>query len=230
MAESLPSTAHMAPAGETRKMVTTLSVVSALSGLLIVGAFVITEPYINANREAMIEKSVLTVVPGGTRKQVFGFAESGVVPNPENAGFGERFYAVYDDAGTLKGLALETSGQGYADIVRILYGYDPDRQVVIGMTVLESKETPGLGDRIGKDPAFLANFDALDATADPATGVIVNAITVVKNGTKDDPWEIDAISGATIGSKAVGAMMDRGLRADLPRIRPYLDTIRKAPL
>lgn len=228
------SPAELAPGvaspGDTRRMVTTLSLVSALSGLLIVGAFELTAPFIDANREAMIEEAVFTVVPGGTRKQVYGFADDGLHPDPVDARFGERFYAVYDDAGLLKGLALETSGQGYQDIVRVLYGYDPESQTVIGMTVIESKETPGLGDKIAKDPEFIANFDALDARVDPGTGIIMNPITVVKHGTKDQPWEIDGISGATIGSKAVGAMMDRGLRATLPRVRPYLDTLRKAPL
>lgn len=224
-----PSAPQRHSSAETRKMVITLSLVSALSGLLIVGAFQVSAPYIEANREAMIERAIFTVVPGGTRKQIYGFEEGGVKPDPVGAGFGDRFYAVYDDAGALKGVALETSGQGYQDVIRVLYGYNPEGQKLLGMTVLESKETPGLGDKIGKDPSFLANFDGLDATTDPASGLIVNAVTVVKHGTKTHPWEIDGISGATISSKAIGAMMDHGLRSALPRLLPYLDTLRKAP-
>lgn len=220
--------AFVAPPANTSRMVKTLSLVSALSGLLIVGAFEVTAPYIEANREARIDRAIFQVVPGGTTKREFGFGDVDVNPDPANAAFGDRFYAVYDEGGTLKGLALEASGQGYQDVVRILYGYDPERQLVTGMTVIESKETPGLGDKIGKDPAFLENFLALDATVGPASDTIVNAISVVKHGTKSQPWEIDGISGATIGSKAVATMMDRGLREALPRVRPYLDTIRKA--
>jgi electron transport complex protein RnfG len=61
------------------------------------------------------------------------------------------------------------------------------------MEVLESRETPGLGDKIQKDPAFLGRFRDL-ATAP--------RIELVK-GRASRPNEIDAISGATISSKAV---------------------------
>lgn len=218
-----------APAADTRKMMAVLSGVAALSGLLIVGIFQYTAPFIDANREAMIERAIFTVVPGGTQKTVYAFAENGINPDGAGARFGERFYAVYDDAGALKGVALEASGQGYQDVIRVLYGYDPERQVVTGMTVLESKETPGLGDKIAKDPEFRANFDALDAAVDAGTGALVHGIAVVKHGKKQNPWEIDGISGATISSKAIGAMMDQSLRTCLPRLRPYLDQLRKAP-
>lgn len=220
--------AFVAAPANTLQMVKTLSLISALSGLLIVSAFQMTAPYIEANREAKIDRAIFQVVPGGTTKREFGFGDAGVNPDPANAAFGDRFYAVYDEGGMLKGLAFEDSGQGYQDVVRILYGYDPERQVVTGMTVIESKETPGLGDKIGKDPAFLENFVALDATVDPESNKIVHAVSAVKHGSKSQPWEIDGISGATVGSRAVAAMMDRGLREALPRVRPYLDTIRKA--
>ncbi len=219
-----------APVANPRKMVAVLSGVAALSGLLIVGIFQFTAPFIEANREAMIERAVFKVVPGGTEKQVYGFDENSVSPDPTAARFGDRFYAVYDDNNTLKGVALETSGQGYQDVIRILYGYDPVRQVVTGMTVLESKETPGLGDKISKDPNFVANFDALDATVDPGTGDLAHSITVVKNGKKEHAWEIDGITGATISSKAIGAMMDQGLKTSLPRLLPHLDKLKKAAL
>jgi len=210
-------------------MVTVLSGVAILSGLLIVGVFQFTLPHINANREAMIERAIFTVVPGGSVKAVYGYTEDGIQADPAGAGFGERFYAVYDEAGALSGVALEASGQGYQDVIRILYGYDPARQVVTGMTVLESKETPGLGDKIGKDPAFLANFDGLDATMDGAAGGLVNRIVAVKHGKKTNPWEIDGISGATISSVALADMLDAGLRRDLLRLLPHLGELERFP-
>ncbi len=209
-------------------MVKVALLISALSCLAIVGAFQVTSPYIEANHTARIDQAIFQVVPGGTSTRAFGFGDEGLNPNPGSAAFGDRFYAVYEDNGALKGLAFEASGQGYQDIIRILYGYDPDRQMVTGMTVLASKETPRLGDKIGKDPAFLDNFAALDATVDPLSNVLVNGIVAVKSGTKTQPWEIDGISGATVGSRAIAAMLDRALRQTLPRVRPYLDTIRKA--
>ena len=62
------------------------------------------------------------------------------------------------------------------------------------MEVLESRETPGLGDKIYKDAVFVAGFSALSVEPE---------IFAVKKGTKSQPNEIDAITGATISSKAV---------------------------
>ncbi|NIN78696.1 MAG: FMN-binding protein, partial [Planctomycetales bacterium] len=54
---------------------------------------------------------------------------------------------------------------------------------IIGMKVLESKETPGLGDKIGKDPKFLANFDKLEARLAEDGTNLEHAFEVVKPGT-----------------------------------------------
>jgi electron transport complex protein RnfG len=62
------------------------------------------------------------------------------------------------------------------------------------MEVLESRETPGLGDKIYKDAVFVGGFSALS---------IEPEIVAVKKGTKSRPNAIDAITGATISSKAV---------------------------
>ncbi len=231
MAETARSTTSAAggshPLPDPRK-IKFLAIVSALSGLLIVGAAQVTAPYVEANQNARIDRAIYDVVPGGSQRLVFGFSEDGLRTSPVNAVFGDRFYAVYDGQGDLKGLALEGAGRGYQDVVKILYGYDPDRQVVTGMTVLESRETQGLGDRIGKDPDFLQNFKALDAAVDPESNQLKHGIVAVMHGDKSQPWEVDGISGATVGSRAVAAILDHGLRNTLPRVRPHLDEIRKA--
>jgi electron transport complex protein RnfG len=90
--------------------------------------------------------------------------------------------------------AITGEGPGFQDIIGLLYGYLPDKRVIVGMEVLESRETPGLGDKIYKDADFIANF--LELAIDPT-------IVMVKKGRKSAPNEVDAISGATISSKAV---------------------------
>ena len=69
------------------------------------------------------------------------------------------------------------------------------------MEVLESRETPGLGDKIVKDQNFLGNFKALE---------VVPEIIAVASGTKSKENEVDSISGATISSKAVVRIMNAG--------------------
>jgi len=56
------------------------------------------------------------------------------------------------------GFALVAAEPGFQDTVKLIFGYDPGTKQLIGMTVLESKETPGLGDKIEKDAAFVGQF------------------------------------------------------------------------
>jgi len=89
---------------------------------------------------------------------------------------------------------MPAAGPGFQDTIAILYGYKPGQKIVVGMEVLESRETPGLGDKIYKDAEFVGGFSALSVEPE---------IFAVKKGTKSQPNEIDAITGATISSKAV---------------------------
>jgi electron transport complex protein RnfG len=47
---------------------------------------------------------------------------------------------------------------------------------------------------------------------------LLNEIITVKHGTKKHPWEIDAISGATVSSKAIGKMLNNSAKKQFPRI------------
>jgi electron transport complex protein RnfG len=134
-------------------------------------------------------------------------------------------YAGYDESGKLVGLALEAAAQGYQDVVRTLYGYSPECECIIGMTVLESKETPGLGDKVEKDrdPAFTANFKALDTKLNAEKTALANPIETVKHGTKRHPWQIDAISGSTVTSNAIGKGLNKSAQRLLPVLQYHLD-------
>ena len=56
-----------------------------------------------------------------------------------------------------------------------------------------------------------------------------NAIVTVKSGTKQNPWEIDAISGATISSNALGKALNQAGQRLLPKIVPHLAILRDNP-
>lgn len=127
-------------------------------------------------------------------------------------------YAGYDENGKLAGVAVEASGIGFAGALRVLYGYDPWKQVITGLHVLESKETPGLGDKIEKDSGFHANFAALDVSLNDDFSVPRNTITTVKAGHKKNPWEVDGITGATISSRAIGNILAASTRQMVPLI------------
>jgi electron transport complex protein RnfG len=76
------------------------------------------------------------------------------------------------------------------------------------MKVLESRETPGLGDKIISDGKFVGQFGQL--ALDPK-------VVVVKGGAHA-PNQLDAITGATISSRAVGAIVNKSAATWRPRL------------
>jgi len=173
------------------RLVLTLTLAGLFSGLAIVGAYEITQPMIAANQAAALRRAVFEVVPGAERLQGLIWKEDRL----EAAAEGETpdLYAAYTDAGDFVGYAIPGEGAGYQDVIRLLYGYDPEGRTTTGMEVLESRETPGLGDRIYKDPDFVGAFRSL--AVDPE-------IVLTKDGA-EAANEIDGITGATISSGAV---------------------------
>jgi len=216
--------AEQVPAQPSLQMLLTLGGIAMLAGFLIVLAFQLTEPLIEENKRILIEKALFQVVPGAVQQRQFRLAKTGVVSDPATPE-SEKIYVAYDDSGALRGVALEAAATGYQDVIRVLYGYDPKCQCITGIRVLKMAETPGLGDKIASDPAFLENFQALDARLDPAGDGLANAIVTVKHGEKSEPWQIDAISGATISSKAVGRMLNDSGQRMLPLIQRYQDQL-----
>jgi len=202
--------------------------IGAVCGLLIVSAFVLTEPTIERKKAEALERAIFEVLPAASASAPFRLSADGRFERVETAAPGEDLvYAAYDAAGELVGLALEARAMGYAETIRMLYGYSVAEEAIVGLNVLESKETPGLGDRIETDAGFRENFRALDARlADDLEG-LEHSIVTVKHGEKRNPWEIDGITGATIASKAVGRALDASAARWLPSVRRRLEDFRR---
>ncbi len=218
MTEQTPKPAeNMASASA---MIRTLGGIALISGILVVLVYQLTLPTILENRRIALERAIFKVLPGAVSKAKYILTEDGHIKldESETSSSGDTIYAGYDNSGMLIGLAMTAAAPGYADIIRILYGYSVECECIIGINVLESKETPGLGDKIEKDPEFLKNFIALDGKLDAGKMKLLNEIITVKHGTKKHPWEIDAISGATVSSKAIGKMLNNSAKKQFPRI------------
>lgn len=213
--------APAAPQTPGFRMIRTLGAIAMLSGLLVVLVFQYTKPIIAENQRIAIEKAVFKVVPGASRRVDIMLGENGVAVPGEDSGAGEKVYAAFDDQGNLKGVALASGAQGYQDIVKLLYGYDPECACIRGIKILKMTETPGLGDKIAFDPAFLKNFEALDAGLNDAGDALAHKIVAVKAGKKQSAWEVDAISGATISSVAVAKALDRSMQRMAPLIQRF---------
>jgi electron transport complex protein RnfG len=179
---------------EAARMMATLGIAGFCSGLALVGAYLITAPRIARNRTEALEAAIFRVLPGARSRKALSLRDGELTPvDAAGAAAEDTVYAGYDESGTRIGFAIPAEGPGFQDTIKLIYGYDPERERIVGMQVLESRETPGLGDRIVKDEAFVDNFRDLAVTPE---------VVVVKRAhTRDN--EVDAISGATISSNAV---------------------------
>ena len=214
-----PMTPPLTESGRSMAMLRTLVGVAAVAGTLIVVVFQLTLPIIKAKKAEALRRAVFEVIPGARKVVTFRLEEDGsLAPLTGEDERAIKYYAGYGEDNQLIGVAIEAQGQGYQDVIKVLYGYKPGEQQIIGMKVLESKETPGLGDRIGKDRGFLANFDKLTARLTQDGTKLEHAFEVVKPGAKKNPWQIDGITGATISSKAVGKLLNDSAPRRLPPV------------
>ncbi len=192
---------------ETPRLVATLAVAGLLSGLAIVSAYRLTLPTIRENQAAALRRAVFEVLPGAERMQRLEWRDGRLEPVTEADEGVPAVYAGYRADGAFVGYAIPGEGSGYQDTITLIYGYDPARRRIVGLQILESRETPGLGDRIFKDPAFGAQFR--DLAVDPA-------VVLVKE-TPTEPNQVDAITGATISSTSVVKIVQKSDEAWLAR-------------
>jgi len=199
-------------------------------GLLIVGVFEWTAPVIERNRAEALQQAIFRVLPAAATTRGFrSNADDGFEPVPDGTrNDGSLVYAGYDASGGLVGVAIEAEGMGYQDVIRVLYGYSVAEQAIAGLQVLESRETPGLGDKIETDAAFLQNFERLDVSLNEDRSALLHPIEFVKQGSKEHPWQVDGITGATISSTAIAEILGGSASYWVPRVRQKLDDFQEA--
>ncbi len=212
----------MPPAG---RLILILSVIALISGVTIVFAYQITAEPIARNHRERLERAVFTVLPGAEQRVNYSLDDDGLARLAGEEIDRANVYAGYDSGGDLVGVALEASAMGYADTIRMLYGYSPQRECIIGFTVLQSSETPGLGALIATDPDFLANFECLDAELNEEQTALENEIRTVTRRDAEEDWEIDGITGATVSSEAVGRALRESAERYLPLLARYRDDL-----
>lgn len=201
------------------KMLRAMVSIGLICALIIVLTYQGTQSRIVRLKAEALEKAIFRVIPEMVTKKIFQIDLNGhLVETTDETSGTTLIYAGYDENGKLAGVAVEASGIGFAGALRVLYGYDPWKQVITGLHVLESKETPGLGDKIEKDSGFHANFAALDVSLNDDFSAPRNTITTVKAGHKKNPWEVDGITGATISSRAIGNILAESTRQMVPLI------------
>ena len=197
----------------TFRLVATLAVAGALAGLLIVLVNLHTKPIIDKYKAEQLQIAVYEVLPGVERYDTYYLVDNALsltLPDGAKESEFKRVYVGRDSNGETRGVAISRGESGFQDVIMVIFGFDPANGKLSGMKILDSKETPGLGDKIFKDMDFVDQFFAGPET--PLLGVKSGAGKGAAN-------EIDMITGATISSKAVIGIINHALE----EWKPILD-------
>ena len=170
---------------EMIKMVVVLTILSFFSGGVLA--------YLRNGTQERIDNQVLEFVKGPAVRTIFEGAENNPITDRFilKDGDVERtvFVAFYE--GKPQAVALETFGKGYGGDVGLMVGIDLKENKLKGVGVTTHAETPGMGAKAKSDPNFVAQFK--EQPMDKPFKVMA------------DGGSINAISGATITSRAVSA-------------------------
>ncbi len=196
------------------RLIGTLTVAGTLAGLFIVLVFQWANPRIQAHRAARLQEAVQEVLGDPARYETLFVHEGRLtseLPPGRDTLDTERVFLGYDENGTPMGFAVLGSKPGFQDVIELIFGYDAGREEVLGMKVLESKETPGLGDKIEKDSSFVGAFEGAKAP-----------LSAIKPGSGDgSAGEVDMITGATISSRAVIEIINQRISEVGPLLQSY---------
>jgi electron transport complex protein RnfG len=102
-----------------------------------------------------MERAIFQVLPDCSRYEAM-MLESGELASAQE-GAEQKMpltYAGYNQKDELIGFAITAEEPGYQDVIVGIFGYNPQNEQIVGLEILESKETPGLGDKIFKDDDF----------------------------------------------------------------------------
>ena len=171
---------------------TLLNMVLVLTSVAVIMGGILA--YVNHLTEGPISEQKAKILADGI-KSVMGVDEITVAKTDtvsQNVGGKELTYVIYQTQDANKqdlGAAVESTTGGFGGDLKVLVGFDPEGKI-LGYTLLEHAETPGLGakadkwfqkgekgDIIGKSPA--------------------EPLTVSKDG-----GQVDAITASTITSRA----------------------------
>jgi electron transport complex protein RnfG len=178
-------------------MIIVLTVITIFAGGILSTWDGFTKPKIEAYKLQELKKAIAEVLPAHDKYDEI--QKSGLTLY-----VGKK--ATPADTSHTVGIALQAIGNGFQGKIVIMLGLNPDFSEINGIKILEQIETPGLGTKIVQDPSnkedpywFSNQFKQLKT--DPQ-------IEVVKNIKPTRPIEIQAITGATISSKAVVTILN----------------------
>jgi len=209
--ETLPMRDDSVPSWQ---LLLTLTVAGAIAGLAVVTLYDWTRPRVEAHKAAVLREAIAEVLHAPARADTLWLSNGKLSitrPTGDDAKKAQRVYLGYDAADKPTGYALQVVEPGFADPITLLIGYNASRRELLGMKVLESKETPGIADKIVL-PSFTTQFRG---RVSPLTGIKRDESAKMAS----DRSAVVMITGATISSRAVV----RGINRTIAHWQPYLD-------
>jgi len=168
------------------RMIVVLTVVGLISGSLLAVVGLLTKERIEMNRQQEIQTAINEVIPSTKTSHKIYEDETLTV------------YKSLDENKNNVGFAVYTSGTGFQDIITLMYGVNSSLSEIKDLTILDQKETPGLGANITDEKSFLRFWEGRNcekrlSLRKPA----------VNSPEELEPSEVNAITGATISSEKV---------------------------
>jgi RnfABCDGE-type electron transport complex G subunit len=191
-----------------------LGIISIVTAVGVGATYVTTKERIRQKEEARRMEAILTALPGleGQPQEV---------TPPEVAPEAKVFKGLDKDQ-KLIGYAAMGQAQGYSSTIKTMVGLSPDMEKILAIKVLAQSETPGLGTRVIEIASTKTLWKLLvgggeTVAAEPTTpwfqeqfkAKALNQLTVVREA---DPTKIQAITGATISTKAVVASVEDAVK------------------
>ena len=158
------------------RLALTLLAITAVVAAALAGVNSITKPIIDQRIAEKTQQAIEMVLPGGYEREITDYADS--------TGLVSKVY------GGENGYAFEVTPGGFDNTITMMVGVDKDGKV-LGISVVSHTETAGLG------AVAAAGTPAGEAFRSQFVGVSGSA-AVSKDG-----GELDAITGATITSRAI---------------------------
>lgn len=204
---------------EDTKTLTFAAVICVTCSLLLSGTAAGLRGFQQANEEFDVKRNIVKAfgidISQMERSEIEATYEKHVAE--EQAGDLPIFTWTEDGAGKPSKFAFPISGKG---LWSMLYGYmslDADCETIAGISFYKHGETPGLGAEIEK-PWFQAQFAGKKLYHDGEP----TEFKVVKGGAPADNSSVDGISGATLTSNGVQAL----IRKDAAAYSEYFKSIK----
>ena len=174
--------------------VLSLFIISAVTTGAVAAVNNLTAETILDHEQEKTWNAMQTVMPGATFFQEINIEQEGIDPCVTG------IYEGTDESGTLIGYCVESTPNGFSDVITLVTGITKDCIVNSVAIIDASNETPGLGSRV-TDDAFLSHFNGKD--------LHMNLVkSTAKNAT-----DVSAVSGATYSSTGVYNGVLSSLRA-----------------